>query len=233
MTPILGETRQGVKTTQQSSKVLPETVIYDVDLTLGLPSNLSVTSGLNAIAHAVEALYARERNPIRSLMAEEGVRVFARALPAIFRNPADRETRSEALYGAWLCGMCLGAVGMALHHKLCHTLGGSFDLPHSESHAVVLPHAVAYNAPAAPEAMARLSRALEVADPAAGLHQLAIRIGAPIALKDLGMPREGIARAAQLALANPYWNPRPLELEGVTRLIEDAWNGAPPRSRGG
>jgi maleylacetate reductase len=222
-----------VKTTQQSSKVLPETVIYDVDLTLGLPSNLSVTSGLNAIAHAVEALYARERNPIRSLMAEEGVRVFARALPAIFRNPADRETRSEALYGAWLCGMCLGAVGMALHHKLCHTLGGSFDLPHSESHAVVLPHAVAYNAPAAPEAMARLSRALEVADPAAGLHQLAIRIGAPIALKDLGMPREGIARAAQLALANPYWNPRPLELEGVTRLIEDAWNGAPPRSRGG
>ena len=230
MTPILGETRAGVKTTQQSPKVLPETVIYDVDLTLGLPAKLSAASGLNAVAHAVEALYARECNPITSVMAEEGVRAFARALPVIVDNPADREARSEALYGAWLCGMCLGAVGMALHHKLCHTLGGSFDLPHAETHAVVLPHAVAYNAPAAPEAMARLARALGVADPSAGLHQLALRIGVPVALKDLGMPQAGIARAAQLALANPYWNPRPLTLEGVTRLIEDAWNGAPPRS---
>ena len=230
MTPILGETRAGVKTTQQSLKLLPETVIYDADLTLGLPVKLSAASGLNAVAHAVEALYARERNPITSLMAEEGVRAFARALPAIVDNPADREARSEALYGAWLCGACLGAVGMALHHKLCHTLGGAFDLPHAETHAVVLPHAVAFNAPAAPEAMARLARALGVADPAAGLRQLALRIGAPVALKDLGMPQEGIARAAQLALANPYANPRPLTLEGVTRLIEDAWNGAPPRS---
>lgn len=230
MTPILGETREGIKTTQQSPKVLPEIVIYDVDLTLGLPAKLSATSGMNAIAHAVEALYARESNPITSLMAEEGVTVFARALPAIVDDPRDREARSEALYGAWLCGMCLGAVGMALHHKLCHTLGGSFDLPHSETHAVVLPHAVAYNAPAAPEAMARLARALGVADPAAGLHQLALRIGAPVALKDLGMPQQGIARAAQLALANPYWNPRPLELAGITRLIEDAWNGRPSRS---
>ena len=230
MTPILGETRDGVKTTQKSPKVLPETVLYDVDLTLGLPPKLSATSGLNAVAHAVEALYAQESNPITSLMAEEGIRAFARALPAIVADPGDREARSEALYGAWLCGMCLGAVGMALHHKLCHTLGGSFDLPHSETHAVVLPHVVAYNAFAAPEAMGRIARALGVVDPAAGLHQLALRIGAPIALKDLGMPREGIARAAELALASPYWNPRPLELAGVTRLIEDAWNGAPPRS---
>jgi alcohol dehydrogenase class IV len=230
MTPILGETRDGEKITQRSLKVLPETVIYDVDLTLALPPKLSAASGLNAIAHAVEALYAQDRNPITDLMAEEGVRAFARALPLIAETPGDREARSEALYGAWLCGMCLGAAGMALHHKLCHTLGGAFGLPHSETHAIVLPHAVAYNAPAAPDAMARLARALGAADPAAALRELALRIGAPVALKDLGMPREAVARAAQLALAKPYWNPRPLEPEGVRQLIEDAWNGAAPRS---
>ena len=143
MTSILGETRDGVKTTQSSPKVLPETVIYDVDLTLTMPSSLSATSGLNAIAHAVEALYARDRNPVVSLMAEEGIRNLARALPKIKADTGDIEARTEALYGAWLCGSCLGAVGMALHHKLCHTLGGAFNLPHAETHAAILPHAVA------------------------------------------------------------------------------------------
>ena len=162
MTPILGETKDGVKTTIRDRKVLPEVVIYDVDLTLTLPRLLSATSGLNAIAHAMEALYARDGDPIVSLMAEEGVGAFAAALPRIVADPGDREARADALYGAWLCGSCLGAVGMALHHKLCHVLGGSFDLPHAETHAVILPHAAAYNAPAAPEAMARLARALGV-----------------------------------------------------------------------
>src|SRR5438477_11013600 len=121
MTPILGETRDGLKTTQSSPKVLPETVIYDVDLTMTMPPSLSATSGLNAIAHAVEALYARDQNPIVSLMAEEGIRSLARALPKINQNAHDVAARTAALYGAWLCGTCLGAVGMALHHKLCHT----------------------------------------------------------------------------------------------------------------
>ncbi len=155
MTPILGETRDGVKRTLRDAKVLPEIVIYDVDLTLGLPVHISATSGMNAIAHAVEALYARDRNPLVSLMAEEGIAALARALPRITRNRGDREARSGALYGAWLCGVCLGTVGMALHHKLCHALGGSFGLPHAETHAIVLPHATAYNASAAPAAMAR------------------------------------------------------------------------------
>src|SRR6266705_2999338 len=161
MTPILGETQDGLKTTQSSPKVLPETVIYDVDLTMTMPPSLSATSGLNAIAHAVEALYARDRNPIISLMAQEGIKNLARALPKIKDNADDIEARTEALYGAWLCGSCLGAVGMALHHKLCHTLGGTFNLPHAETHTVVLPHATAYNAEAAPEAMVRIARALE------------------------------------------------------------------------
>jgi alcohol dehydrogenase class IV len=144
MTPILGETREGAKTTLKDPKILPEVVIYDVDLTLGLPAGVSAASGMNAIAHAVEALYARDRNPLISLAAEEGVAALARALPKILDAPRDHEARSEALYGAWLCGVCLGTVGMALHHKLCHALGGSFGLPHAETHAIVLPHAAAY-----------------------------------------------------------------------------------------
>ena len=126
MTPILGETEDDAKTTQSSPKVLPEVVIYDVDLTMTLPAGLSGTSGINAIAHAVEALYARDaQSDHRPDGASKRSRALARALPPWSRRPADREARSRCLYGAWLCGMCLGAVGMALHHKLCHTLGGT------------------------------------------------------------------------------------------------------------
>ena len=147
-TAIIGETKDGVKVTQRTLKVLPEVIVYDVDLNMTLPPALTATSGINAIAHAVEALYAQDQNPVTSLMAEEGIRALARALPVIVKEPGNVEARSDALYGAWLCGTCLNAVGMALHHKLCHTLGGSFDLPHAETHTVVLPHATAYNAAA-------------------------------------------------------------------------------------
>jgi maleylacetate reductase len=228
MTPILGETKDGLKTTVRDPAVLPETVIYDVDLTLTLPVSLAVTSGINAIAHAVEALYARDTNPVTSLMAEDGIRALARALPAIAANPADREARSDALYGAWLCGVCLGTVGMALHHKLCHTLGGTFDLPHAETHTIVLPHALAYNAPDVPEAMARIGRAIGAANAAQGLYELARRLNAKLALRDIGMPETGIDKAADLAVTNAYWNPRPLERSAIRDLIARAWAGEPP-----
>jgi alcohol dehydrogenase class IV len=227
-TPILGETKDGLKTTQRSPKILPEVIVYDVDLTLTLPVGLSATSGMNAIAHAVEGLYTQDANPIVSLMAEEGVRALASALPKIAADPGDREARSDALYGAWLCGVVLGSVGMALHHKLCHTLGGTFDLPHAETHTVVLPHAAAYNAPAAPEAMARVARALGATDAPQGLYDLAKRLGAPLALRDIGMPEDGLDRAADLAVANPYWNPRPIDRAGVRRLLGDAFYGRRP-----
>ena len=227
-TPILGETRDGLKTTQKSPKILPEVIVYDVDLTLTLPPGLSATSGINAIAHAVEGLYTQDANPIVSLMAEEGIRALAGALPNIARDLADREARSEALYGAWLCGVVLGSVGMALHHKLCHTLGGTFDLPHAETHTVVLPHAAAYNAPATPEAMARVARALGVKDAPQGLFDLAQGLGAPVALKDIGMPESGLDRAADLAVANPYWNPRPIERAAIRALLDDAFHGRRP-----
>ncbi|QCI65315.1 maleylacetate reductase [Phreatobacter stygius] len=228
MTPILGETKDGLKTTVRTLDVLPETVIYDVDLTLSLPVGLTGTSGINAIAHAVEALYAQDRNPIVSLMAEEGIRALAAALPRIVERPSDAEARAEALYGAWLCGSCLGTVGMALHHKLCHTLGGSFDLPHAETHTVVLPHAAAYNSAAAPEALARVATALGVADAPQGLFDLAGSVGAKRALKDLGMAEAGIEQAADLAVKNPYWNPRPVDRAAIRDLIARAWAGDRP-----
>jgi len=160
MTPIYGLTEGGVKKTGRDPRVLPRTVIYDVNLTLSLPPALSATSGMNAIAHAVEALYAQDSNPIMSLLAQEGIRALAQGLPGVVKAPQDLEARSQCLYGAWLCGAVLGSVGMALHHKLCHTLGGTFNLPHAETHTVVLPHAVAYNRAAAPEAMHAAATAL-------------------------------------------------------------------------
>jgi alcohol dehydrogenase class IV len=228
MTPILGETEHGAKKTIRNPKVLPETVIYDVDLTMSLPVSLSAASGMNAIAHAVEALYAQDANPIVSLMACEGIEALAKALPKIVEKTDDRDARWRALYGAWLSGVCLGAVGMGLHHKLCHTLGGAFDLPHAETHTIVLPHAVAYNARATQPAMSRIAAALGAKEAATGLYDLAGRIGAKRALRDIGMPESGIGRAAEMALANPYWNPRPLDLEAIKGLIGRAWSGAPP-----
>jgi maleylacetate reductase len=230
MTPVVGQTSGGIKTTQSSPKILPETVIYDVDLTMTMPPKLSATSGINAIAHAVEALYARDRNPVISLMAQESIRTLAHALPKICARPDDRAARTDALYGAWLSGICLGAVGMALHHKLCHTLGGSFNLPHAETHTVILPHALAYNAPAAPDAMTRIATALGVPDAALGLHDLARKLAAPASLREIGMPESGIDQAADLAVKNPYWNPRTIERAAIRELIARAWRGDPPQT---
>ena len=230
MTPILGQTENGVKTTLRDAVVLPKSVIYDVSLTLSLPAALSATSGLNAMAHAVEALYAQDRNPIVSLMAEEGIAALAKALPGVVANPQDRQARAQAQYGAWLCGICLGSAGMALHHKLCHVLGGTFDLPHAETHAIMLPHTAAYNAPEAREAMHRAARALKADNVADGLWALAERVKAPRALKDIGMPESGIEQAVELALKNPYWNPRPLVRADIKALIQRAWAGEAPKA---
>src|SRR6202521_5079802 len=157
MTPIWGITEGGRKTTGRDPRVLPKTVLYDPCLTVTMPAMLSATSGMNSIAHCVEALYAQEANPIISLMAEEGIRAFAESLPVVVKEPGNLEARSKALYAAWLGGISLGAVGMALHHKLCHTLGGTYNLPHAETHTVVLPQATAYNALAALEPMRHIA----------------------------------------------------------------------------
>lgn len=228
MTPIYGITEAGLKKTGRDAKVLPRTVIYDPELTLTLPVGLSVTSGMNAIAHAAEGLYSIEGNPVMDLMAEEGIRALGRALPGIRADADNLEARSDALYGAWLCGIVLGNVGMALHHKLCHTLGGSFNLPHAETHTIVLPHALAYNAKAAPEAMRRIARALEGRSAPQAVYDLARSNGAPVALRDIGLQAADVDRACDIALQNQYPNPRPLERAAIRQLLQDAFEGKRP-----
>jgi alcohol dehydrogenase class IV len=228
MTSIYGITESGLKKTGRDARVLPRSVLYDPDLTQSLPVELSVTSGINAIAHAAEGLYASDSNPIIRLMAQEGIAALGRALPRIRRDPQDRQARHDALYGAWLCGAVLGNVSMALHHKLCHTLGGSFNLPHAQTHTVVLPHALAYNEAAAPEAMRGIAAALNGDRAPAAIFDLARDNGAPVSLRALGLREQDLDRACDLALSNQYPNPRGLEREGIRALLQNAFEGRRP-----
>ncbi|ABM39204.1 maleylacetate reductase [Polaromonas naphthalenivorans] len=228
MTPIYGLTDNGLKRTGRDLRVLPRTVIYDPELTLALPVGMSVVSGINAIAHAAEGLYAADGNPVMSLLAEEGIAALARALPAIRLDARDLRARADALYGTWLCGKVLGSVGMGLHHKLCHTLGGSFNLPHAETHTIVLPHALAYNSAAAQPAMRRIARALQGDNAAMAVYRLAQSNGAPLALKDIGMQAADLDRACAITMQDEYPNPRPLQAKALRQLLQDAFDGAPP-----
>jgi maleylacetate reductase len=228
MTPVYGITEGGLKKTGRDRRVLPKTVLYDPALTVTLPAKIAGPSGMNAIAHCVEALYAQDGNPVISLMAADGIRALARSLPVVVKEPANLDARADALYGAWLAGSALGATSMGIHHKLCHTLGGSFNLPHAEVHTVILPHAAAFNRDAAPEAMRTVAAALGAADAAQGIYDLAVRIGAPTALADIGMPLDGLDRAARLATESPYYNPRPVDYAGVRQLLENAYYGKRP-----
>lgn len=228
MTDILGETAQGRKVTRRDPSILPETVIYDVDLTLTLPKAMTVTSALNSIAHAAEALYAKDRNPIVSLVSVEAARAFYEALPALVRDPRDREARKLAAYGAWLGGIALGGVSMALHHKICHTLGGAFNTPHAETHAIMLPHTIGYNTQAVPELLAPLGEIFG-ATPGKGLFSFAERLGAPTRLRDLGLTEADLDKAADMATENPYANPRPIERDAIRSLLQDAFEGRSPQ----
>jgi maleylacetate reductase len=228
MTPVLGITEGGVKRTRRDLKMLPRTVIYDPELTFSLPAAVSGPSGMNAIAHCVEALYATDANPLTSLIAEDGIRALAASLPVVVRETANLEARAEALYGAWLGGAALAAVGMALHHKLCHVLGGTFDLPHAEVHTIVLPHATAYNRAGAPAAMARIARALGAEDAATGLYDLAAALGAKQSLAEIGLRASDLDRAADLAVESPYPNPTPLTRAGIRAMLDAAFHGRRP-----
>ncbi|MGH2579862.1 MAG: maleylacetate reductase [Actinomycetota bacterium] len=228
MTPIYGLTSDGRKQTGRDTRVLPKTVIYDPSLTTSLPASVTGPSGMNALAHCVEALYGKEANPVTSLMAEEGIRALALGIPTTVREPMNLEARSEALYGAYLAGAALAVVGMAVHHRICHVLGGTFGLAHGDVNAVILPHAARFNHPAAPEALDRAARALGVDDAAAGLFDLALSMGAPTSLAALGMSEKDVAEAARLSADPPPWNPRPVEVDDMVSLLEDAFHGRRP-----
>ena len=227
-TPILGQTEDGVKTTLTDRKVLPEVILYDPELVATLPVGMTVTSALNAMAHAAEALYARDKSEDSSQLAIDGLTSFVKSLPKVLQDPEDLAAREETQRGAWACGAVLGRVGMALHHKLCHTLGGSFELPHAETHAIILPHAIHYNAQAVPGLLAPVTDLLDGSSPGMALWQFAKSMGAPLALRDLGLQAQDLDRVAEIATRNPYWNPREVTTNGIRALLEKAWTGETP-----
>lgn len=228
-TPILGETVNHLKTTRTDPKILPTTIVYDVDLTLTLPQQLSYTSGINAIAHCVEALYSPSINPIIEGVAMSGISNLYRSLLKIQETPNDIDARSEALAGAFAAGVCLGHVGMAIHHKLCHTLGGSFGLPHAQVHTVILPHAMAYNMEAAPKAMAQIKQAIGCSgSPAQAIWDLEKKLGTVINLEQIGMKQEDLEKAADIASKAQYPNPAPLDRAKLLQLLQNAYDGKPP-----
>lgn len=230
MTAVYGITTQQSKKTGKDPRVLAKTVIYDPALTVQLPLEVSMTSGINAIAHAAEGLYAQDGNPIMNLLAQEGIRALAQGMKQLQQDSADLDARSQCLYGAWLCGTVLSNVGMALHHKLCHTLGGSFNLPHAATHTILLPHTIAFNEVARPEITPIISHALGKPTLSAGqaLFDFIQDINAPTRLQDLDFQAADLEKAATLALANPYWNPRPFTQQDLVTLLEQAYTGTRP-----
>ena len=231
MTPVWGKTENGIKTTGRDLRVLPKTVIYDPELTYTLPPHIAGPSGINAMAHAVEGLYSEQANPVISLMAEESIRALGSSLPKIMKDPDDHAARSDALYGAWLASTVLGNVGMALHHKLCHTLGGSFNLPHGDVHKVILPYATYYNRQHAVPAMEAIARALYVDSPQdapLAIFELSEQLAGPMTLKDLGMSEADLDKAAAIAGKNPYYNPRPVIESNIREILQMAYDGTEP-----
>ncbi len=234
MTPVWGLTEAQRKTTGRSLDVLPSLVIYDPELTLSLPASVTGPSAINAIAHCVEAFYVPAANPVTSLLAERGIGALAQGAPAAVQRPADIEARSLTLFGAYLAGSAFAAVGGGLHHRICHILGGALDLPHAETHTVVLPHVVSFFAPALPAVMGRISAALgdggDEADVAGRLYDLARRVGAPPALGELGMSRRELEPmvALVLAAAATAEHPRPLDEQAVRTILTGAFEGTRP-----
>lgn len=228
-TPVWGLTEAGRKTTGTDPRVLPAVIVYDPVLTVTLPVDLSIASGLNALAHCVDSLWAPRANPISSSHAVEAMRALVAALPAVRADGGDLDARAQLLYGAYLGAVAFAAAGSGMHHKICHVLGGAYDLPHAPMHAVVLPHVLAYNAPAAPDAARRIADALGAEDPIDGIVDLYDRLDAPRSLADLGLAEADLPEAVRLvAEAVPSSNPRPVDLDALESLLRDAWVGRPP-----
>jgi alcohol dehydrogenase class IV len=240
-TPVWGLTEDRRKTTGVDPVVLPSVVVYDSDLTRSLPVDLSVASGLNALAHCVDSMWAPRSNPINQALALEGARALAQGLPQVVGDPLGTPGRDQCLYGAYLSATAFASAGSGLHHKICHVLGGMFELPHAQTHAIVLPHVLAHNAPAVPDLARRLAVALggipgSGDDAAAGasdaLAALGETVAAPRALRDLGLPRDAIPQVAERVVASaPPTNPRPVTGPVIETLLRAAWEGADPRSQ--
>jgi alcohol dehydrogenase class IV len=235
-TPVWGLTEGAKKTTGTDNRVLPRVVIYDAALTMSLPVDMSVASGLNALAHCVDSMWAPNADPINAAFAAEGIRSLAAGLPKVVADPMDLDGREHALYAAYLSATAFASAGSGLHHKICHVLGGKYNLPHAQTHATVLPYVLAFNGPAAPDAERRIAGAfpadgLGAASALDGLVAFKQELNAPHALADYGFTEESIPEAAQAILPSvPPSNPRPVSAEDLRALLFAAWSGADPRS---
>lgn len=232
VTPFYGISSGGHKRTGRDARVLPSTVIYDPALTVALRPAVTAASGMNALAHCVEALYDADVSPIVELLAEEAIRALARGIPGSVAAPTDLGARGDALYGAYLAGAVLAVSQIALHHRISHIVGGTYDLPHAPVHSAVLPHVARFNAPAAPDAMRRIAAALGAEDAPAGIFDFAVKVGAPTSLASLGMDGSRLAEAARLAAESVTWNPRPVTEADVLAILTDAHAGTRPAAPG-
>ncbi|HEX3622798.1 MAG TPA: maleylacetate reductase [Acidimicrobiales bacterium] len=228
MTPIWGTTSGGRKVTGRDTAVVPRTVVYDPELTFGLPLLTTAASGMNALAHCLEALWAVGASPLSSPLALEGARAMVEALPAIVAAPTDAKARSRALVAACQAGMALATAGAGLHHRLCHVLGGRYDLPHAETHAALLSHVVAFNEPVLGPLAARMAVAVGAGRASTGVHDLAVRLGLVTSLGELGMPEEAVDAVAAEVAADPPPNPRPVDEGGLRCVLRAAWEGDGP-----
>ncbi|WP_307829813.1 maleylacetate reductase [Antrihabitans stalagmiti] len=228
-TTVWGLTEDGHKTTGVDPRVLPWAVIYDAELTMSLPVPMSVASGLNAVAHCMDSMWGPRADPIDRAVAQEGIRALSIGLPQIVADPGGLGGREQVLYGAYLAGVAFSSAGSGLHHKICHVLGGTYNLPHAQTHAVVLPYVLAFNTPAAPEAANRIATALGSTDALDGLQELRQRLGAPKALRDYGFDASNIdAAGAAILSVVPNNNPRPVTTGDLHRLLYGAWQGTDP-----
>jgi maleylacetate reductase len=235
-TPVWGLTEGAKKTTGVDQRVLPKVVIYDAALTMSLPVKMSVASGLNALAHCVDSMWAPNADPINAAFAAEGIRSLAAGLPKVVADPMDLDGREHALYAAYLSATAFASAGSGLHHKICHVLGGKYNLPHAQTHATVLPYVLAFNGPAAPEAERRIATAFGTGTPNTGgaldgLVALKQELNAPHALADYGFREDSIDEAAEAILPSvPPSNPRPVTAADLRTLLRAAWSGADPRT---
>ena len=229
-TNVWGLTEGGRKTTGIDARVLPRAVVYDASLTLSLPVPLSVASGLNALAHCIDSIWAPRTDPVDQALAVEGIRALREGLPSVVRDPRGIEGREQTLYGAWMAAVAFASAGSGLHHKICHVLGGMYNLPHAQTHAVVLPYVLALNAPAVPDTERRMAAAFGAASALEGLQRLREQVDAPRALRDYGLRQTDISAAVDAVLAAvPPDNPVPVTAAGLEKLLRRAWEGREPR----
>lgn len=211
----------------QSKHALPASAIYDPALTLALPFKTSAASAMNAMAHAVESLYAPDANPIVLTLAEEAARRLAAALPRLKADPKDIDARTDALYGAWLAAAFRASIGLS--HTIAQRVRQNFATEHAATHAAVLPYAAAFNLVAAPAARERLARALGASDPARALYDVNVACGLATGLKELGLREADIHRAAEIVSQRKFPGPRPVTPADIENVVRQAFAGAPPR----